>query len=336
MDIRNMDATNGLNNDDWTFLIFLLLMQDLNNKNETWDQFEQDLIYKNRFSSESPIVEELRKRSEQATRYIPNKAVFYRARSFKHSGFRKLLKYYLQESDCTKDEIEKIISNWPESEKQLTLLSQMFSEVEPGDFGNTEDTLALINAQRKWKRYVRFKGYNAADSTAPEPERISNGRANPDHIRYLYLCEDSVTPIYEIRPIIGEQVSVAKFQLQKEIKVYDLTLDIADPLEDSEFKWPSLYNTIGHMFSKPFNGEAKQYISTQYLAELIKRMGFDGLRFNSSLNKGGINVVLFNPDLCKAISSELVDVESINITLREPIIYKIGQMITSTENTEKH
>ncbi len=96
MDIRNMDASNGLNNDDWTFLIFLLLMQDLNNKNETWDQFEQDLIYKNRFSSESPIVEELRKRSEQATRYIPNKAVFYRARSFKHKVLYQEMQVHIQ------------------------------------------------------------------------------------------------------------------------------------------------------------------------------------------------------------------------------------------------
>lgn len=52
--------------------------------------------------------------------------------------------------------------------------------------------------------------------------------------------------------------------------------------------------------------------------------GFDGLRFNSSLNTGGINVVLFNPDVCKAISSDLVEIKGIHIEKDEAQIYKIG------------
>ena len=92
MEITDFDNTKNMNNDEWTFLLFLLFMQDLQNKNETWERFENDLIYKNRFTSDSPIVEELKKRSEQATRHIPNKSIFYRARSFKHSSFDKLLR----------------------------------------------------------------------------------------------------------------------------------------------------------------------------------------------------------------------------------------------------
>lgn len=316
---------NRIYNEEWTFLLFLLFMQDMQNKNDTWEQFEKEIIYKNRFSSDSPIVKELHNRAKQASKTIPVKTNLFRARSFKHSSFNKLLKYYMVENGCSKDEIDEVLNNWSESEKYLSLLPQLYSNVDPDYLNNNEETAALITAQQKWKRYIRYKGYSAADSGAPEPDLIGNGRANPDHIRYLYLSEDSVTPVYEIRPIIGEQVSVARFQLIKEIKVYDLTLDIQDYMKDPEYEWPSLYNTIGKMFSKPYNGVVQQYIPTQYLAEEIKRMGFDGLRFNSSLHKGGINIVLFDPELCRAVASDLVDVNDITLTIDEPIIYRIGQ-----------
>ena len=87
----------------------------------------------------------------------------------------------------------------------------------------------------------------------------------------------------------------------------------------------SLYDVIGKMFSKPLNGDAQHYLPTQFLAEEIKRMGFDGLRFNSSLHKDGINVVLFDPDTCKAVSSELRMVNGIKLDISDHPIYQIGQ-----------
>lgn len=325
MDKQDMDYTDSFTDVDWAVLLYLLLMQDIKNKNDTWNKFEHDLVYQNRFYSDSPIVEELRKRVDEATRIIQAKTVFFRARSFKHSSFEKLMRYYMKETGSTKEEIDAAIENLSETENQIQVLAQLYSEIDASSLPDKGESDALIAAQKKWKRNVRYKGYNADDSTAPKSDLIGNQRANPDHIRYLYLCEDEVTPIYEIRPIIGEQVSVAKFVLQKEIKVYDLTLDIQDHMTNPDYEWPSLYNTIGQMFSRPNNGDLLQYIPTQYLAEEIKRMGFDGLRFNSSLHKGGVNVVLFDPEICKAVSSELVDVAGIELKLDEPIIYKIGK-----------
>ena len=334
MDKQDMDYTDSFTDVDWAALLYLLLMQDIKNKNDTWNKFEHDLVYQNRFYSDSPIVEELRKRVDEATRIIPAKTVLFRARSFKHSSFEKLLRYYMKETGSTKEEINAAIENLSETENQIQTLALLYSEMDIPSLPDKGESDAFITAQKKWKRNVRYKGYNADDSTAPKPELIGNQRANPDHIRYLYLCEDEVTPVYEIRPIIGEQVSVAKFVLQKEIKVYDLTLDIQDHMTNPDYEWPSLYNTIGQMFSRPNNGDLLQYIPTQYLAEEIKRMGFDGLRFNSSLHKGGVNIVLFDPDICKAMSSELVDVAGIELKLDEPIIYKIGQAKQVQESAE--
>ncbi len=325
METINNDMINNLTNDEWAFLIYLLLMEDQKQRSEIWEQFENDLTYKNRFSSDSLIVSELKKRAKQATTIIPKKTVFYRARSFKHSSFDKLVRYYMKENGYSNKQITAALEDKSYSEKLVSILPILYGDVD-ADYPNLGKTAnAFFAAQRKWKRYVKFKGYSAADSGAPQADLVNNGRVNPDHIRYLYLCEDEITPVYEIRPIIGERVSVAKFSLQTDVKVYDLTLDIQDRMENPEYEWPSLYNTIGIMFSRPYNGENRHYLPTQFLAEEIKRMGFDGLRFNSSLHKGGINVVLFNPDVCKAISSELRNISEIKIKIDDPLIYLLDQ-----------
>lgn len=55
-------------------------------------------------------------------------------------------------------------------------------------------------------------------------------------------------------------------------------------------------------------------------------MGFDGPRFISPLHEGGVNLVLFDPEVCKAVSSDLsdlVNVKSISIEPETPWIYQI-------------
>lgn len=318
-----MDDATKNNNDSWYYIlmIIMLMMEDEKEKEEQWNTLEHDLIYKNRFSSDNPIVEEIHNRALTATKIMETGSVFYRARSFKQANGDKLMRYYLKETGSTEAKIKTALSEMPRYQKDMWLSminSQAFNDVDDSDIK------AVFNMQKKWKTRVRFKGYNAKDSTAPEADLVPQGRANPDHIRYLYLCEDKITPIYEIRPMIGEVISVAKFKLLKEAKIYDLTLNILQNTENQEASFPSLYNTVGKMFSKPYNGNASKYIPTQFLAEEIKRMGFDGIRFNSSLHKGGVNVVLFDPETCKAISSDLVEVKSIEIKTDTPSFYKIG------------
>ena len=52
MDKPEFDYTENFTDADWTFLVYLLLMQDIKNKNDTWNKFEHDLIYENRFFSD--------------------------------------------------------------------------------------------------------------------------------------------------------------------------------------------------------------------------------------------------------------------------------------------
>ena len=329
MEDFNMDEFNNLSTDDQWWVLILLLLESSKKVDEQVQQFENDLIYKNRFSSKHAVVKEIHKHKDEATIIVPPGKTYYRARIFKDFSIDKLIKYYLRELGKSENEIKEILNTWDKTQKVNALSNAQFFVSNDSQHKNSNEQIAIRNAQLKWRKSVKFKGYGSRDSTAPEPNKVTNGRANPDHIRYLYVCEDEDTPVYEVRPIIGDQVSVARFRLTKEVRLYDLTLPkkpFEDQLFDSvdEYESAKLFNAIGTMFSRPFNGDPAKYIATQFLAEEIKNMGFDGLRFNSSLNTGGINVVLFDPDACKAISSELIEVKGIHIEKDEAQIYKIG------------
>ena len=323
-----MTEFENINSDEWKFLLLAMLMEDIKQRNSQWKNFEDELIYKNRFTVKHAIMDEIHDCKESAIKTIRKGTVLYRARVFEKSNFNKLVKYYLQENGYSKSDIDKILIEWTDEEKILSLIPEIYSDY---DYNETPE---LVKAQKKWKQYVRYKGWNAEDSGAPPADLIGNGRANPDHIRYLYLCEDSITPVYEVRPVISDTVSVAKFKLKKDVKLYDLTLDIHDIVNDEVVELPRLYNTIGEMFSRPYNGDATKYLPTQYIAEEIKNMGFDGLRFRSSLHKEGVNIVLFNPDDCTDFASDLVEVKGINLNLNDPMIYKIGTPRLKSEMTD--
>lgn len=318
MDKEKSPDAESLNDNEWTFLFLMMFIEDAKQKNAQWQSFEDELIYKKRFSVKHPVIDEIHECQKYAVTIRRKDTILYRARVFEKSSFNQLVKYYLQESGYSKSDIEKILNEWTDEQKIFSLMPELYSNY---DYNQTP---ALINAQKKWKKNIKFKGWNKKDSGAPPADYIGNGRANPDHIRYLYLSEDEVTPVYEVRPIIGDTVSVAKFKLQKDVRLYDLTCDIHNIENDEVVDLPRLYNTIGAMFSRPYNGNASKYLPTQYIAEEIKNMGFDGLRFRSSLNANGYNVVLFNPDDCIAISSDLVEVKGIDLKIDEPMIYKVG------------
>ncbi len=304
---------NSFSENDLLLMILYLYIQDEKERDKKWEEFEHQLIYENRFSSTHEVVKELHTCAEMATITMNPKTPLYRARSFHMSGWDKLLKYYLKVYNYTERDIKRILEQSSESELMLVPLLYKTVDYSPENLSKYPITNEMKRAIEGWKK-VKFKGYNKKDSTAPEADKIKSGRANPDHIRYLYLSEDKVTPIYEIRPTIGERINIAKFKLKRSIKLYDLTLEWSKRWNDKKQEvLPRLYDSIGNRFSKPHNGDVSTYIPTQFLAEEIKQMGFDGLRFKSSLHAGGVNVVLFNPDDCEAVSSDVVTVDRINI-----------------------
>jgi hypothetical protein len=90
-------------------------------------------------------------------------------------------------------------------------------------------------------------------------------------------------------------------------------------------KWPETllytlkdrYRVLEHLsreLSQPIDPKAADidYLPTQYLTELIRNEGYDGVVYKSAMYPGGRNLVLFSPDKAKAMNVEYVVIKNIN------------------------
>ena len=317
---KNENLKELAKSDSFYRIILFLFYSDAKNKaNKEWKKFSDSLFYKNRFASDSNIIKELHSKSDVATYMMPAGKVLYRARIFNEDIMDRFVKGYV----WPKEKSSKNSDNIPKLDLNTSQVLPIIIAADPkAGFAYIQD------AYSKWKR-KKFKGYDRKQSGPPPKEKTPAGRANPECIRYLYLCEDEQTPVYEVNPTIGQEVSVAILKTKKPLKIYDLTLNLPDKHKNPDYDTPSLYDAIGQNFSVPNTGEAIQYLPTQYISEEIKNLGFDGLRFNSSLRQGGINVVLFDPENCSIQSSDIVKVESIEIKTRKPDIYSLESLDAS-------
>lgn len=161
------------------------------------------------------------------------------------------------------------------------------------------------------------------------PEKISTaGRANPLGIPYLYLASNIKTAISEIRPHKGDKITVATFSVIETLKLVDLRnprqtispFALDDNALNQIFLDLDYLCHLGEELSKPILPREAQleYLSTQYLCELIKHFGFDGVIYKSSMGDGD-NFAVFYDDQLKAFKSDTFLINSININYTKDI-----------------
>ena len=163
---------------------------------------------------------------------------------------------------------------------------------------------------------------------APPPKKTIDARINPRGISYLYLSNSVETAILEVRPWIGQEVSVGYFEIEKELKCIDTSRDKKGtffylgegrpkltPDEKEEFVWGG----INSSFSRPVRSEDEtiNYIPTQYLSEFFKTNGYDGIIYKSALTEKGYNIVLFNPKNAFLKGARVFQIKSIKQTFEE-------------------
>lgn len=168
-------------------------------------------------------------------------------------------------------------------------------------------------------------GFTIDQMGAPPRELASHGRANPSGIPYLYLGSAPDTAIAEIRPHTGEVASVAEFNLQGPITAVDLRnpRELVSPflLQDASevgrmrADVPFL-ERLGSELTRPVlpRSAAIDYLPSQYLCEFIKKIGYDGVIYRSSVSDG-INLALFSPARAVANSSCLYDVQRVSVAV---------------------
>lgn len=89
-------------------------------------------------------------------------------------------------------------------------------------------------------------------------------------------AEDAYTALVEIRPYLKSLVSVARIKVNECLQVADFTYEGFNKTESVE---NHLFYLIMSAFSKPSNTNKLGYISTQYVTEFVKNLGFEGIRF---------------------------------------------------------
>lgn len=147
--------------------------------------------------------------------------------------------------------------------------------------------------------------FEIKDMMAPPKHLATPGRANPAGIPYLYLASTPETAVCEIRPHTGEFISIADFSLASQLKVVDLRCPrrtvspfvLSDEREVALLQGDIEFLThLGDELTRPVipDAAAIDYIPSQYLCELIKNCGYDGVIYASSVG-AGINLALFNP-----------------------------------------
>lgn len=162
-------------------------------------------------------------------------------------------------------------------------------------------------------RISEEKGFDEDKMGAPPIGKASGGRANPMGISYLYLASDSKTAISEIRAGALDYITVAKFELLKDINVIDFEkIDEISPFfDDIDIVKLGINNhilkIINEEISKPLGGEGRalDYLPTQYISDYIKSMGeWQGIKYNSTLGDG-YNLAIFDDKLFKCKDLEV-------------------------------
>jgi len=158
---------------------------------------------------------------------------------------------------------------------------------------------------------------------APLNHEAKNGRLNPSGIPYLYLADSIETAVSEVRPWIDCDLTVAEFEIERDLSFVtfsrkrfgDIAVEQPEELEKFAAAETTWREFITFMFSCPFDPrDDAAYAPTQYVAERVKKEGFDGIIYDSTLKQGGFNIALFSPT--SAAPSKLLKVRVLSTTYK--------------------
>lgn len=140
-------------------------------------------------------------------------------------------------------------------------------------------------------------GLDGNNSKEPSIFKAKPGRNNTSGQSYLYLAEDEYTACCEVKPTLRTLISVAKFELKRDMKIINFDVDQHIIGADSfkrEFKMApgKFFTLIMQQFWTPAS-TPEEYKITQLISEQIRKAGYAGLCYRSSYS-GKKNYTIFN------------------------------------------
>lgn len=216
------------------------------------------------------------------------------------------------------DSDEDDVATWAQFSKEIRTLNRYFPQSAP-DREVLKQTLMgsihTVGADATLYRARLTEGTKAPKPHkmgAPPAKLATAGRANPVGIPYLYLSFDAETCVYETRPSAQDILAIGTFHPTRALHVLDLA-DVVPPdffdIADIEALSEQIRRVRVHRYLKALGAELRkpihpsdqptEYIPTQYLCELAKSIGLDGVLYSSSVDPSGNgrNLVIFNPTI---------------------------------------
>lgn len=176
--------------------------------------------------------------------------------------------------------------------------------------------------------------YQSEEMGPPPAKLATHGRANPPGIPYLYLGSTAETATAEVRPHPGEKVCVASVSVPlgtASAPQRSTVVDLRNPRElvspfllgdDNEIALMrgdiTFLERLGEELTSPVlpDAAAIDYIPSQYLCEFIKKCGYAGVVYSSSVTTG-MNLALFDPSI--AIIGDVAEytVNAVSLTISQ-------------------
>lgn len=170
----------------------------------------------------------------------------------------------------------------------------------------THDTLYRarkydLNDNKKIQIQEYFLGFDKNESFVPPIKKTQANRANSTGVPCLYTALEIKTAIAEIRPFLGNTISVAEIKSKRNLKLFDFYINPSNYNYIKKVKPPysDIWLKLAISFSKPYEKTSNdEYLLTQCISEFLRLSGFDGIQYSSSLNEGGNNIAIFN---CRSV-----------------------------------
>ena len=243
---------------------------------DIWTSFCNEVKYQHRFFPSHIVLDKIGEIARKNEMVIKPGSIFYRARIIDH------------DAACTEHMVAKCY----------------------GPNSTEED--------HKWysNKANMFRGLSKDGSyVPPNSALIREGRSNPKFIRYLYMAESPTTAVFEVRPLLFSSINVAGIEVKEQLKIANLAVAIGLDSKEQRSVDEWLLSFVQSAFSSPTNNP-DDYIPSQIIAEFCRLIGFDGIRYGSSLHRGGFNLTVFDVSKCEAVFSTDLRLENIKMYLR--------------------
>lgn len=207
---------------------------------------------------------------------------------------------------------------FPRVEVPENLASQLDEHLELAgrycSFEWDDSTCRLYRARKH--RYGQLDKFPSKEMGPPPHHLATVGRAQPAGSSLLYVADSAATAVSEVKPDVGEYVTVGVFKPKAEslLRVLDLTRFSANLAEAQYREISTLLRLSRYAFSSPVHpNDPKKYQAQTYFVQRVRDLGYDGIGYESVTRKAGRCFAFFDVGQFRCSQTQIHQVRSVSV-----------------------